>query len=279
MTMKVSEAFSNTGKSIKSIVKILSQTSRSEVKVINDDRSLVILANGPSLNYTINNDIDALKDKALLAVNFAANSEIFSMLRPEYYVLADPHFFQHAEDKDVNRLYANLRNANWQITLFVPVKYRKKALNLVTPSDNIIVKGYNPVGVEGWKWLKYCAFSSGRGMPRPRNVLIPALMIAINLGYKDIFITGADHSWTKTLDVTDENVVVSVQPHFYTETDHEKKRVATEYRGYRLHQILESFMVAFRSYFEIEVYARKKGVNIYNATPGSFIDAFRRKRL
>lgn len=71
--------------------------------------------------------------------------------------------------------------------------------------------------------------------------------------------------------------MVSVQPHFYKEDDDEKKRVVNEYRSYRLHQILESFRVAFESYHRIARYARRAGVNIYNATPGSYIDAFERK--
>ena len=37
--------------------------------------------------------------------------------------------------------------------------------------------------------------------------------------------------------------------------------------------------IAFRSYHRIENYARVKGVTIYNVTPGSYIDAFERRRL
>ena len=117
------------------------------------------------------------------------------------------------------------------------------------------------------------------GMPRPRNVLIPAIMLAIATGYTDISIVGADHSWMTSLSVTDENEVVSIQPHFYADSDHEQARVRHEYRGYRLHQIVESFAIAFRSYHHIADYAASRGVKIYNATPGSFLDAFPRRPL
>ena len=46
-----------------------------------------------------------------------------------------------------------------------------------------------------------------------------------------------------------------------------------------LHDILLSFHIAFRAYFDVEDYARHRGIKIYNATPGSFIDAFERREL
>ena len=124
-------------------------------------------------------------------------------------------------------------------------------------------------------------FLYGRGlaMPRPRNVLVPSLMTAIREGYSRILLTGADHSWSKTLWVTDNNRVVSVQPHFYRDNEKERDRVESLYKDIHLHQIYESFSIAFRSYFAVKDYADSCGVEILNATPGSFIDAFPRTQL
>jgi hypothetical protein len=63
------------------------------------------------------------------------------------------------------------------------------------------------------------------------------------------------------------------------DNEEEKKRVATEYHNYPLHQILQSLYIAFRSYFDIADYAKTKGIDILNITPDSFIDAFPRLRL
>ena len=119
----------------------------------------------------------------------------------------------------------------------------------------------------------------GLGMPRPRNVLIPSIMLAINSGYRRVYVAGADHSWTQTLWVDEDNRVVSIQPHFYQDNEEEKKRVATEYHNYPLHQILQSLYIAFRSYFDIADYAKSRNVEIINITPESFIDAFPRMKL
>ncbi|MDE7120512.1 MAG: hypothetical protein K2O10_07865, partial [Muribaculaceae bacterium] len=119
----------------------------------------------------------------------------------------------------------------------------------------------------------------GAGMPRPRNVLIPSLMLAIAMGYRDITVLGADHGWLSTLSVTDDNRVVSVQPHFYKADKNEEQRVSAVYGTLRLDQVLESMTIAFRAYHSIERYARRKGARIYNATPGSMIDAFKRRNF
>ena len=116
-------------------------------------------------------------------------------------------------------------------------------------------------------------------MARPRNVLIVAIMVAMKMGYRTIYLTGADHSWTRTLEVDDDNTVVSIQPHFYKDNDEEHARVASVYKNIRLHQLLLSFHIAFKAYFTIARYAAHRGVEIYNSTPASFIDAFPRRPL
>ena len=97
------------------------------------------------------------------------------------------------------------------------------------------------------------------------------------MGYTKIYLYGADHSWTKTLDVDNENFVISIQPHYYEDNEKELQRVREAYKNLRLHDVLGSMVVAFRSYWEIKDYAEAIGVEILNHTPGSMIDAFPKK--
>lgn len=237
---------------------------------------LIIMGNGPSLADTMRRYPDVLKRNTLMAVNFAANAEEFYELRPRYYVLADPIFFSGGNDK-VDLLMHNLtERVDWHMTLFVPMNQvgRVKAAG-----SSIDVKGFNFIGAGGFGWFTRPAYRSGRAMPRPRNVLIPSIMIGMRLGFKEIYVAGADHSWTRTLDVDNQNRVVTVQPHFYKDDEAESRRVASVYRDIHMHDILLSFHIAFKAYFDIEKYARGEGVDIINVTPGSFIDAFRRGTL
>lgn len=242
---------------------------------------MVILGNGPSLNETIAQSSDFLMQHHRLAVNFAANAPAFASLQPTHYVLADPHFFHAISEPNVARLWLALSQVDWAMNLFVPtnVSLPSDVAGIIAGNACLRLYRYNLTPVEGAEWLENWAFSHRLGMPRPRNVLIPSIMIAIACGYRTIYIAGADHSWTRTLSVDDENNVVSIQPHFYKEDEKEVQRVNTEYMQYPLHQILYSFYVAFRSYHTVARYASHLGVDIFNITPGSFIDAFPRKKV
>lgn len=277
MTMRVSEFLSRLCASVKGGVKIVIQSRPSGVRRAEQSGPLVILANGPSLRQTIDSRLESLRSVPSLAVNFAANAPEFQLLRPRYYVLADPHFFVNAESDNVSRLWRNLSLADWDMTLFVPVRYVRKSRGLV--GERVRVCRFNAVGIEGFHRFEHWAFSCGLAMPRPRNVLIPSIMIGLGLGYNEIYLAGADHSWLRTISVNDANEVVSVQPHFYKEEAGEQARVVSEYRDYRLHDILDSFRIAFRSYHAIRRYADRIGARVYNATAGSFIDAFERRQL
>ena len=273
----VSEFPSRLGSTLKSLVKIVLQSRRPTVsRVAGREESLIVMGNGPSLNDTMRDNAQSLARHRLMAVNFAANAPQFYELRPDFYVIVDPVFFRELENANVKSLWANLsERVDWPMRLLVPVKAKVP----VALPVNIVVERFNPVGVEGFRAVVHAAYRVGLGMPRPRNVLIPAIMAGMMLGFRNIYITGADHSWTKTLSVTDDNTVVSVQPHFYADNNAEHERVASVYKNIRLHEIMYSFYVAFRSYFTVASYAKSRGVNIYNSTPGSFIDAFERRPL
>lgn len=262
---------------VKSVAKLILSTHKARYEHVARTSPLIILGNGPSLKENIANDLEQLQSVDTMAVNFAANAPEFTSLRPKYYILADPHFFNNQNDPNVSRLLENIAGVGWQMTLFLPFAARKHCT--LQPTDNLKIEYYNAVGVEGCRWLTDFAYQRRRAMPRPRNVLIPAIMTGIGLGYKEVYLLGADHSWTKTLDVDEENHVVSVQPHFYKEDNREVERITRAYHQYPLHSVLYSMCVAFRAYHQIADFAARRDIKVYNATPGSLIDAFERRPL
>lgn len=274
----VSGFLDNTLATIKSCVKQVLEKSAKINPANSATNQLIILGNGPSLRSNLDNDLDLLRSADTLAVNFAANTPEFSEIQPTYYLLADPHFFDKAgEDPNVGRLIENLNSITFPMTLFVPAGARKA--DSYFHNHNLTVKHFSFTAVEGYTWFENAMMNSHRGMPRPRNVLIPSIMVGIWLGYKEIYLLGADHSWLKTLSVNDRNEVVSIQPHFYKEDSREQQRVNEVYVNRQLHEVLESMMIAFKSYHRIREYADRCGTQIFNSTPGSMIDAFERASL
>lgn len=243
------------------------------------ERPLLILGNGPSLADTLREQRPAMAAYDLLAVNFAANTPVFADLKPRHYVLADPHFFHAAGDANVEKLWKAMDGVSWPMTLHLPAKMSgvAQAKAWVAGGAERRILPFNMTPAQGFPRLTRMMIDAGLAIPRPRNVLIPSIMAGIRMGYRHIAIAGADHTWTRTLSVDDQNRVVTLQPHFYADNKDEKERVAGVYKDIRLHEILQSMTIAFRSYHEIAAYARRRGIEIVNVTPGSFIDAFPRR--
>lgn len=235
---------------------------------------LIVMGNGPSLRDTIADHLALLQSSDTTAVNFAANTEEYFSIKPRHYILADPHFFKgETTDPNVARLWERLAATDWEMTLHLPAGCRREL------PPGVSVQRFNLTPGEGYDAICHPLFARGLAMPRPRNVLIPAIMEGIRDGYEEIVIVGADHTWPHTLYVDDRNRVVSVQPHFYQDKPDELDRVAREYAGVRIHDVLQSMTIAFRSYHEIRRYAEKRGIRIINATKDSLIDAFTRQPL
>lgn len=250
---------------------------------------VLILGNGPSLAQTIEKYGNHLNNYSLVAVNNMAKSDLYEQLKPSFYVLNATTYFQ--EDDELSPMYIEMnkvlyeevkRKTNWPMVLVVPVIARKskKFLDLVSQMDNLEVFYFNQTPVEGLTAFNHFFFKRNMGMPRPHNVLIPALMSFIYLKAKEIYICGADHTWLGEISVTDKNDVLVNQKHFYDhDTSKPEKMEDFIDRPRRLHEVLEKFYLAFKGYWVIKDYARKKGTKIYNASEVSFIDAFERKSL
>lgn len=275
--MKASELVRAFGDTVLGCVKIIATYRPVDIKTEPRKNPLVILANGPSLNDTIAESLSVLKNSETMSVNFAPSTEVFFDIKPKYHVLADPLFFSSDRPDNIEAMFDNLARTDWNLTLFVPKKFIKNLPGAITSNRFIMVRTFNFCGVTGFKWFRNLVYGLKLAMPRPRNVLVPAIMCGIWSGYKTIYIAGADHSWMQTISVDSNNNVISVQPHFYKDDKREQQRVDTTYRNYRLHDIVYSFYVAFRSYHTVSDFAKTKGVKIFNSTPGSFIDAFERK--
>lgn len=237
-------------------------------------RPVVVMGNGPSLRHTLDNERSLLLESDLMAVNFFPLAPEWRELRPSHLVLADPHFFAEPLDPKVAELWESVSRADWPLTLHVPADRLATARRLAGEAPALAPMNLTPA--EGSRWLRHRLFRRGLAMPRPRNVLVPALMEALRMGCRDIRLAGADHTWTRTLAVDDRNRVVSVQPHFYADTEGEQQRIDAVYAGVRLHEVLFSMATALRSYFDVAAWASELGATVLNISPGSFIDAFPR---
>lgn len=264
---------------IRSAGKLLLQCRRPSMPVVEGEeasRGIIILGNGPSLRETVDKNLDTLKAWPTMAVNYFALTPEMDMVRPRYYILVDPLFFSKPQPERVKQLCQALERVSWPICLLLP-HAAGNVIRLENP--NIVVARYNAIGVEAPGLLRDMVYDRAWGMPRPHNVLIPAIMTAAYMGFRKIWLVGADHSWPRTVAVDIDNHVLPNQPHFYAADPAEESRVNAAYTQRRLWQLLASWTVVFRGYLDIERWAKRRGISIYNATPASLIDAFPRAAL
>ena len=269
--------------SLLSVVKIVLQSklvTRLPGHFSNPDE-LLILANGPSLKRTVEESADFVRGKTLLAVNFCVTSPMFEQLKPELYLIADPLFWIMPEKRE--QLFRTMaEKTTWDMNFLVPARAlkNKEWQPLLAGNPHIRLYIYNTTPIEGFQGFCNWIFSKGWGVPRPHNVLIPSIAMGIRLPFKKIYLAGADHSWLPEITVTDDNVVLMNQKHFYDQNKSQAATVTQEnLHSARLYTILYHMYVAFKSYFVLEDYARSRGKEVINVTPGSYIDAFKRMKI
>ena len=258
----------------------------------------VILGNGPSLNNFLNNYPDFLHDRATIAVNYFVRSvDDYKAIRPDHYVIVSPEYWQGEQkegwhDDRMKTFQLIAEHTQWKMKLFVPAfaKKHKKWLKEIGNNDCIEVVYFNNIAIEGFQWLTHWAYRNNLGMPRPHNVLIGAILFAINLKYSTIYVAGAEHSWLKDIQITGTNEVLLSQKHFYESKKEHIKSVFSDGKARpmyvggssqarKLHEVLEKFYYTFRSYWELQNYAVSRGIHIFNITEESFIDAFKRYHI
>ncbi len=270
-------------KSLLSVIKIVLKSKlRSRITYKKGNKVCFILANGPSLNSSLKSFHKQLESNDLFVVNHFAFTNHFNVYKPLNYVLAAPEFFK--EDVECSILESNLRlfeifekEVDWDMNLFVPfmAKQNPTIERITRLNKRINFLFFNLTPIEGYQTFCNHMIRRGLGMPRPHNVLIPTLVLALNTGYSKMSIFGADHSWLPEVFVTKSNRVLLSQKHFYDENSAKAEPMNKGGKGERkLHEILQKWMYAFSGYFIIENYSKSLNAKIINKTPNSYIDAF-----
>ncbi len=264
----------------------MSSNSRDFRKQKSASDSIIILGNGPSLKSSIESYKEVFHKHELVCLNHFALTDYYTELKPEYYVAIAhdlfldnvmPHFIDAS-----NRLFNAIADkTSWKMIYFTTQEAKKhlRWQKILERNKNIEIVYLNLTPVEGFDRFVFGRFDKAKGMPRPHNVMVPAIFTAIHLGAKKIILVGSDHTWLKELYVDENNRTLFFNEHFY---DKEKEAKQFDYAGQhymKLHEILGTMSLAFESYHILKKYAEYKNATILNCTPQSYIDAFKRCNL
>lgn len=219
-------------------------------KNIHKGERCFITCTGPSLTIE---DLESLKGECTFGVNSITKAYPQTDWRPTYYVLVDAYAYGEILKKEEvygGKFSLNQSFFHWRIKpktqnsndIFIPINY----------SNHWTIR-------MGKGKLKICDDPSV-GVYDCFTVTNMAITIAAYMGFKDIYIIGADATYK--LDKT----------HFI-EGEWEKKHKKAQKD---LAVAVQRSMIA---YWRIKEHYNKKGVNIYNATRGGMLEIFPRADL
>lgn len=246
-------------------------------------RALSLLANGPSARDILKDRCDLIEGTDLMVLNNFGNQECFFRLKPTYYIIIDPAFFDFnfinpglIENRADNsrseerKLMENFKKVDWGMTLFIPdTRAGRTSIKLYAGNPNIRVVLFNVTRVLGFNGFQSKMYRYGAGIPSSRNVIIPAMILVTILGYKRIYLYGCELSWTKTMDVDPDNGRMFFNDrHFYS-----KDEIRYFGKGGYLWW-LKTIVDDLEGIEQVAKYAKRYDIHIVNRTKGSFIDAF-----
>lgn len=267
---------------IASIVKmcLLSKKSSTPKK---SKQQAIILANGPSLNQSIELYQNSFSSYELVCVNFFPITTYYSEFKPENLIFIDPILWNLSEENPLlKQVEENWKAINektdWKLNLHLSIK-AKGIVNKYIKNSNIKIHYFNVTPSEGFQSFINFSITRGLGMPRPHNVLIPSIARCIQMKFESIYIIGADHSWIGDISVTDNNDVLVGQQHFYKEERDTKQTFNVNKKALQLSEVLQKFSIIFKAYSLLNKTAIANQIKIYNASETSYIDAFVRKKI
>lgn len=274
------------------------------------EKSVVIIANGPSarsfIDRCIETGIDKLKDKGLafFAVNkFSCQPEFFS-LQPKYYLMLDMYFFEFSEavykdpslhpiakfkpdfektQRMINETWQALQKVNWPMTFFVPQLYCNSYIVKNINNPNIQFVTYNYTVIKGQEAFRNRMYKWRLGSPQCENVVNSCVFNAMLSGIENVYITGVDHDFHINIMVDEDNTIIRTESHFYADENKKHPLLKQEADGttgkIRLHELFHSLVKVHMGYNETARYAKHINKKVINLTEGGYVDAFDRMKL
>ncbi|MCL1095727.1 hypothetical protein [Shewanella kaireitica] len=237
----------------------------------------VVLGNGPSINSAFEENISFFNDKDIYVVNYFALTKYFDYLKPSCYVLLDPLLFPNSSsdlesNNKLNDLINALNDVSWDLTIYVPYKFKGSIIFSKFDNRNLEFTFFNSTPIDTGTRLNYLFYSLSLGMPTPQTVINAAIFIAVNNEYSKIHLFGVEQSWIKDLSVSDNNEISVSLDHFYAGQSSLGRHSSLN----TLSAFLHTQFLCFKSHEILNQYAIHRNVMIFNRTPNSYIDAYRK---
>lgn len=266
---------------------VIFDTFKCYIKKTEQKKKLLVLANGPSLKQSLEEIIkkNEYKSNDVITVNFMLNDDSFFIMKPKYHVISDYHLFYDSADNKtrVDDFFEKVNTqVDWSLTLFITYSlWKNKKWKTKFTNSNLTLLPFHCIAAPESIGASYILSQMGLLGANYGSVLHHSIYIPILLGYKELFIYGADHTFFDGLCVDDNNRVCRKVTHFYDNST-EVKPIFNSYTGekrpYKMSYFVSEYEKVFLGHDILRYIADKKGVEIYNMTPVSLIDSYKRRK-
>ncbi len=232
-----------------------------------------ILGNGPSLKEQ---DLSLLEDEYVFTVNQITRHPDYEKIKSNFHFYTDPMFFglkkDCPEDMDVYREMLKLNTKdNRPVVFFAREGYQfSKDFGLDKELDLHYIIQCLPL------YEDFNRVDMTKGVPGMYTVVQYALMMAMYMGFTEIYLLGCDCTTILTVVNTRLNDGDGAL-YAYEMTDNEKVRYKKRNDRVPMESEFCDGYNIFRAYRILNEYAENKGIKIVNCTKGGLLDCLPRK--
>ncbi|MFL5764359.1 MAG: 6-hydroxymethylpterin diphosphokinase MptE-like protein [Bacteroidia bacterium] len=268
-----------------SLLKIPARSKLRNRIPLTKEKRCIVLGNGPSLKASLEKHSGLFSSLPLFCVNSFSLTPEYELLKPSFYVILDYSFWKSNEKATLDVIDAIEKRTTWKMILFVPqmASGSERFSALSKKNSNVELRYFNYTVFKGFAGIAHWFYRRNMAMPQAQNVLVAATFLAINMGFEEVDLVGADHTWHESLYLDEHNKLHLKHIHFYDDVRTVKYIPFTKgahlTETFRMDEIFHTWAKTFYGYIALEKYARSQNCKVYNASEVSFVDAFERKKL
>jgi hypothetical protein len=222
-------------------------------------RRCFIIGNGPSLNKQ---DLTYLDCEITIVMNHFYKHPILERWQPTFYCAADhPDYWTY---HDIEAIKSGARRIHPRAYfVLLSMKPTVERFDMLPLEKTYYLKGDGPW--IGWPSRRY-SWDLTKLIPCAFTTVHMAMLVALYAGCSPIYLIGLDHDWLAHR---------SVEPHFYP-TDPTAYGTIADLSMQPYKTMVEKTVQTWSAYEAIHAAASTRGIEIYNATAGGFLDVFPR---
>lgn len=228
-----------------------------------------VIMNGPSLNDS-NFFVKSHPGKILMANKMICYLDNYDMI-PDYYCLADPGFAESSR-KDAAKTIDLLKGYKENLVLFVSSGFPKSFLNQFKCETRMVNATQLPQYYSTSFMTK--ELTKNRASPRFIDVAVLGVYVALQLGYKEIYLHGCDMNSLRTAQVDVDNRWTYYNDYSYEKSEGTTKLIEACGHEYSLEYCLECDVLAYKNLRILRRYADECGADIVNMSPNSWVECF-----